>query len=839
MIKSKFSNCVSCPLKDQDMVLGETNCPENLRNIDLLILAEAPASNEVDLNRPLIGRAGQIFRKNFSVSKLDTLPHYIGNIVFCSNLYIDEETGKRKTNNPPKSAIELCKPNWQTLIKIIQPKYIFALGGSVKEVFGIKGALDDTRGRFYTFDGSSIGLSYNPEIFVTYHPSFIGRGVASSMQINDFENDFSLLYSTITGEDLTKNESEIKRDKLKLKSPYLYNIPSWMKNDNIMLVDIQSPPSSNNVIYIFRDNNNNRKYHKDESGDYYYYKGHGTLRNSPVIRGIEEVEFVQGQCLEGSSTAIYEGDVKIEMKHSIDYYIQKSNEPDIPLKKMFFDIEVYTHREKAFPDPKIAKKPISAISFKINDEPLSVFIVNPYNLIGENNISEKDIEEMGFDFNVKLFKDEASLLIGFSKEISKSSPDIISGWNSNGFDIPTIYNRMKKLGIDPNIMSPIGITFINPYKYGEIFIGGLYPLDMLETYKALTENKKESNKLGAISRIELGEGKVEFEGSLDDLYENDIKKFIKYSGQDTNLLYELDKKLGHIELLNKMRQICHTTWKGTETTTGLLDPLLISFAKKRGMVMRNAENLSKEKYPGAYVVTPKMGLYSWLVDFDYRSLYPSIIISCNIGPETFIGKIDPKVAQSFIYKKEEVPDKIEVITNPMMEKGFQVSEIMSKNDFIKWIDNNEGIVTIAGTIFIGHSKKLSFVSEVNQLLMDTREVYKDDMKEARKIGDSKWTVYHNNQWAYKILANSIYGFMGLSSSRLFKLDLAKSITLTGQELLKFAAVHLNNYMVNGDMSINPDFIDKFDDIDNKYLIYGDTDSLFLNISEFLMDKNLL
>lgn len=842
MIKSKFSNCMLCPLKDQDLVLGETNCQENLQEIDLLILAEAPAANEVDLDRPLVGKSGKIFRRYFSSSKLDVLPHYIGNIVFCSNLYIDEETGKRKTNNPPKSAIEACKPNWQTLIRIIQPRYIFALGGSVKEVFGIKGSMDDVRGKFYTFEGSSIGLTYNPEIFVTYHPSFIGRGVASSMQISDFENDFSLLYSTITGEDVAKTKSNIKRDELKLKSPYMYKLQSFMKKDDIMLVDIQSPPSSNDVIYIFRDKNDNKKYYKDESGYFYYYKGRGTLKNSPVLKNIEDVEFIQGQCIEGSSSAVYEGDVNIEMKHSIDYYIQKTNEPDIPLKKMFFDIEVYTHGEKAFPDPKFAKKPVSAISFKINDGSLSVFMVDPHSIIREYKQdfikSEEEINNMNFDFNVKTFKDEKTLLIAFAKEIVKSEIDLVCGWNIS-FDILTIYNRMKKLGIDPNIMSPIGITIINPFRHGDIFIGGLYPVDMLETYKTLTENKKESYKLGSISRIELGEGKVEYEGSLDDLYENDIKKFIRYSGQDTNLLYELDRKLNHIELLNKMRQICHTTWKSTETTTGLLDPLLISSAKKRGMIMRNAEKGLKEEYPGAYVIKSKMGLYSWLVDLDYTSLYPSILISGNMGPETFIGKIDKKIAKHFIYNKDKLPDKINVITNPMVEKGFQTSVSMSKNDFIKWIDENEGIVTVAGTIFIGHSKKLSFVAEVNQLLLDTRIIYKNKMKEARKSGDPKWTVYYNYQWAYKILANSIYGFFGLSSSRLYRSDIAKSITLTGQELLKFAAVHLNNYMVSGDTSINPDFIDNFDNIENKYLIYGDTDSIFLNISEYLMNKNLL
>jgi len=842
MKKSKFSQCISCPLKNQEMVIGETNTQERLQDIDLLILAEAPAAKEVDLRRPLMGKAGKIFRRIFKISKLEGLPHYIGNIVFCANLYIDENTGKRKTQNPPKIAIELCKPNWKTLIRIINPKYILALGANVKNVFGIHGSMEDTRGKFYKYEGEQLGLSYDPKILVTYHPSFIGRGVATSIQINNFENDFKLLYSEITGESLDGNKLNINRDKLKLKKPYFYQLPSWMRTEEVMLIDIQSPPSSNEVIYIFRDKDGKRRYHFDNSGDYYYYKGEGTLQNSPMLKKIENVELIQGQCLDSLSAPLYEGDVKIEMKHSIDYYMQrKTPELDIPLKKMFFDIEVYTHGSKAFPDPKLAKAPVNSISFKIDDGDLNVFIVNPSNLLKDEdkNITEEQITEMHLGFKVKLFANEKSLLIAFAKEVARSEIDIITGWFSVGFDIPTINNRMKKLFINPDIMSPLGKMFVNPYRYGDIFIAGTYSLDMFETYKRLTENKKESNKLGAISKLELGEGKVEFEGSLDRFYENDIKNFIKYSGQDTNLLYELDKKLGHIKLLKKMKQICHTTWKGTENSTGLLDPLLISFAKDRGMVMRNAESSKKEWFPGGYVLNPKMGLYSWLIDFDYRSLYPSIIVSYNIGPETLIGKIDPKIAHTFIYKRDELPDTIKIITNPMLPEKFQIYKNMSKEEFTKWVFDNEGLVNIAGTIFIGHSKKLSFVAEINQLLMDTREVHKDKMKEARTNGDPTWTIHYNNQWAYKILANSIYGFMGLVSSRLFKLDLARSITLPGQELIKFAGTHLTKYMDTGDMNIDPNFIDKFEDMDKKYLIYGDTDSIFLDISEYLMDKQLL
>ena len=88
-MKSKFSNCDECPLIDQQIVIGETNCENDLSKVDILILAEAPALEEVKLKRPLVGTAGKIFREAFSLSQLDKENHFISccgrNNFFYSN----------------------------------------------------------------------------------------------------------------------------------------------------------------------------------------------------------------------------------------------------------------------------------------------------------------------------------------------------------------------------------------------------------------------------------------------------------------------------------------------------------------------------------------------------------------------------------------------------------------------------------------------------------------------------------------------------------------------------------------------------------------------------------
>lgn len=842
MSKSKFSNCDICPLAKQKIILGETDSPDDLSQVELLVLAENPAVDEYKQNRPLIGKAGQIFRKYFKKTKLDTIPHFINNVVMCCNIHMNER-GKLVTDNPPKESKDLCKPNWEMLIKILKPKYILAMGGTVQNVMNLPGKnITDYRGKFYEYEKDVLGMVERPKIMLTYHPSFLGRGTAKPYHFTQYEEDMNQLYVKIMGVP-KKEEKQIQRAKLQVDKPYNIQFPYWMKTDELCLIDVQKIPPGDTILFIFRDKNGKKLFHRDISKQFYYYKIDGILDDAPVSIDISEVELIQVKPTNIGTQATFESDIKIENKYILDYYLQRQNpELLLPLKKLFFDIEIYSAGDKKFPNPKIAPRPINAISFKYCNDPVNVFLVNPNNLIEDENKKFNLTYDMLKKFNVgdiqiTLFQDEYSLLMGFANILSKKDIDIVSGWNVSGpegFDIPTIYNRMKKLEIDQNLMSPVNVT-LNDEKNKTISICGLYILDMLSTYKKLTENKKESYKLGFISRIELGESKVEYEGSLDTLYENDIERFIRYSAQDTNLLYELDVKLGHIDLKNEMRKTCHCAWKGTESTTGLLDPLCISYQKEKGKVLRDSSHDEKGNLPGAYVLNPKSGLYSWMVDFDYTSLYPSIIVSLNIGPDTYIGKIDHKIAYDYIYKKM-LPDVVSLTKNPM--QANVVYEDIPKSEFKEWLDENDAIVSVTGTIFMGQSKKISFLSDICTTLLNTRVEFKNKMKQAKRDNDEIWKYYYNKQWVYKILANSLYGVLGTPSFRLFKLDLAKTITLTGRELLKFAGFHLSQYMRTESKDIDPDFDTKFNEGNPKYIIYGDTDSLYVSMAEYLLDKNI-
>jgi len=320
-----------------------------------------------------------------------------------------------------------------------------------------------------------------------------------------------------------------------------------------------------------------------------------------------------------------------------------------------------------------------------------------------------NIEETNIDFEMSDIETKSHYFICNSIETH----------NCSDFDIRYIYNRMKKLQLNPNLLSPLNSVDINTNKFGEVFIAGLYLLDLMELYKNFAQSIEESYKLDFIANKILGTGKVEYTGTLDQLYEKDLEKFIKYSTTDCQLLYDINQKLGYIELREEIRKVCSSTWKATETTMGQLDPLCIAFAKRKNLVCKNSECKKPDtNFIGAYVRNPKAGLHSYIVDFDFSSLYPSIIRSMNIGPNTYIGKISEEVSRTYIYDKDNIPDIIylTINVNTSLPKTIKVK----KEKFLEWINKFEAIVTISGTIFKGHNIEESFLSEILKFLMDSR-----------------------------------------------------------------------------------------------------------------------
>lgn len=841
--KSNYSDCQACPLYDQPICYGEYNTDEV--PIDLMVLAEAPSHEEVKQGRPLIGPAGQVFRKAFEKIGLNKYKYFISNVVLCAN-FVDN-----KTVTPPKEAIIKCRPNVLVFIEKFNPKVIVLLGATALksfELFDEDVPMWKIRGRFYDYE--------NTKIMVTYHPSFVLRN-GSSLETGNgkyFYEDLKRVkeyLERLEEEGMVHKVEENENNKrffsiqMSEKNGRLSNYPmaksvyslkiekEWYDKD-LFLFDCQLTKDGK-IIYVFKDSDKTKKYHiVDNDKRYFYFIPGETLENVNYVEVVQKTRLavVDGKSyINNKDLAVYEGDVPIEIRRMIDYkYDKKEETADYELKIMYADIEVFMGGEEMFPDPKVALKPISAISFKINDGPTHVWIakINPYDP-ELNNVSSLDFEER----KVRVFENEKDLIINFCRLICEENPDVITGWNFIAFDMLTILNRMRRLGINVDLMSPIGkISFSE--KNFEFEIYGTVVLDMMNLYKS--NFKEERYSLDYVSKKVLGKGKTEVASNLDYLYMHDIKRFIRYSGVDTELLSELENSLGLIHLIYNISKVSCTPWKYVANTIMFpVDALCLSYAKRRGLVCRNSLYLGSENkeflsnsIKGGYVRTPRRGRFENVFNFDFSSLYPSIIRSLNIGPNTYIAKIpDEKLMESIIYKRETLQPNILIDIEVFPQyPGKRILKRITLEEFLKKTEEHGHILCISGCIFKSHKKEISIFSQILENLMNLRNEYKKKYKEVLDKDPFLAKKYDQLQAAYKVLSNSIYGVLANPSFRFFNLDLACSITYTGQEIIKYVGYTLNKYKETGEVNFDLESFSAYEEKELKNILYQDTDSIF-------------
>lgn len=625
----------------------------------------------------------------------------------------------------------------------------------------------------------------------------------------------------------------------KITEPYTYRIPSKYYESDYRLVDVQYINKYGQLIFIFRDKNNKKIFYTPAKKDieYYWYEG----SSNKLIEKVEDTELkidkFSNRELNGR---VYESDVHIANKHALDYYLRNKEEADvIKYNILYYDIEVYTGKDLSFPEPELAKHPINAISFKLDDNEVEMYL-----------LIHKDIDEKWKELkndekfeNVKYFNDERKLLSAFINRLHELSPDFICGWNSGRFDDPYVINRMYKLDMKAADLSPFKSVYSNPVKSSSL-IYGYVPLDQMVLYKELTYTNESSYSLENICQKELKKGKKQYDGDLNSLYTDDIFTFCEYSITDTELLYELEQEVGHIALMNELRIAATTSHKGASSTIGQADGLINYELKKSNIVMKNGTHTpADEKLPGAYVKQPIGGIYDWVIDFDYTSLYPSIMISYNIGPNTYLAKIPSEDAHMYTYNIEQFKKKkyIEFIPSPIYND--KVSKI-SVNRFLDIIKKYNAIISPLGTIFKGHNVEKTILYPIIKKLFTQRKYYKKLMIEAINNGNDFESKKNNSkQMAYKILLNSLYGVLGQEHFRFFNLDLAATITVSGRHLIKFAGEHVDQWMgkvsKNGicDIDINPNYMNDCEET-KPYLKYVDTDSLFLHMQPFLNRLNV-
>lgn len=625
--------------------------------------------------------------------------------------------------------------------------------------------------------------------------------------------------------------------------PYMFTIPEKYYTDEYRLIDVQQISMQNRIIYIFRDKKNNREYYEFPMKDNNFYWYESLSNESRIIEPYSNLQLKVDNYKNRNMTLTgYGADYNITTVHSVDYFLNnKSEAPTVKKNIVFFDIEIYAFRDKAFPDPSKAMFPINAISFT-SDQPND--IVHVYLLKIDNEI-DSAIEKLMAEkklVNTTVFNDEYSLLSAFFTKLKEYDLDFLTGWNVTHFDIPYIVTRMKKLQMPANAFSPFGNLYADTS--GRCIVTGIICLDQLDLFKNdTTRPTQASYSLANIAQLVTGKSKVVYEGSLAELYRSNIAKFVEYSTGDTELLRLIEESVRHVSLQDELRVITTTSHHGASSTTGQAEGLFITSMKKKGFVARNKEQSEDEsKLPGAYVFPAKGGLREGIViDFDFQSLYPSIINSWNLGPDTYLAKItDPQIAFDFIYNRTKLQNAfdIEIIFDPIHNS---IPKKVSLTDLEDFIARNKATINVTGSVFCGHEVKESIFYTVVDKIFQGRKQYKKLMLDAKEKGDKiNRQIFDGKQMAYKILANSLYGVLGNRHFKFFNIDLAKSITLAGQEILKFSAWHCEQYLQSrgslAKFTLDSEFALKAES--SKEVFYGDTDSLFLYLTEYLKDKGV-
>ena len=475
------------------------------------------------------------------------------------------------------------------------------------------------------------------------------------------------------------------------------------------------------------------------------------------------------------------------------------------------DIEVGS--ENGFPDPYKATEPITAIALKYFNGDTVVFGCGDYETIGDE----------------KYFKcrDEYDLCKMFLKYWQENCPDVISGWNIDGFDIPYIVNRFNRiLGEDETKnLSP----WQNVWERSFVFkgqekksytISGVSALDYIELYKWYAPGGKsqESYKLDYISSVELGENKLSYDeyDNLHQLYRLNYQKFIEYNIKDVELIVKLEDKLKLIELALTLAYDTKTNYEDVFAQTRMWDSLIYSYLLEKKIIVPPKTFQKKESaFEGAYVKDPQVGMHQWVASFDLNSLYPHLLMQYNISPETLIEPVN--------------------YTPPMMHvlaKGVNVDKLLEKAIDIESCEMKGATVTPNAQIFKtdiqGFLPKMMEEMYIDRkkykkLMLKSKQDYENEKDPAKKKEIDKLVARYNNlQLAKKVSLNSAYGAMGSQYFRFYDLRMALAVTLAGQLSIRWIENKINQYMNKILKTTGKD-----------YVIASDTDSIYLRFEELV------
>jgi len=310
-------------------------------------------------------------------------------------------------------------------------------------------------------------------------------------------------------------------------------------------------------------------------------------------------------------------------------------------KKYFVDIEVEITEDAASAlDTESAKNRILSIGIATDKCKIIILGLDPLTPEQQGNIYKKInsyLTSTGdeWSFKYKQFESEYDMVYTFFKDLAPKMP-LITGWNWFGYDWPYLLNRAKNLGIDPKIISPgkylIGKTQLPVH---------LLMVDYLEIYKKWDRviKIKESNRLSYVAEKAIGLKKIEYNGTLRDLYQSNFEDFIYYNAIDCALVHYIDKKLKTLQTFFKIAQIAGVEINRALSPVWSTEVMMLrKFLERNQIFIPEKKDESHVKFAGGYVKEPKVGLHEWVACYDFASLYPNTMVQWNISPDVYKGK---------------------------------------------------------------------------------------------------------------------------------------------------------------------------------------------------------
>jgi DNA polymerase elongation subunit (family B) len=496
----------------------------------------------------------------------------------------------------------------------------------------------------------------------------------------------------------------------------------------------------------------------------------------------------------------HENSVKPEIQFLAERYSGIPDEEiEIPTLKIY-SIDIETSAEN-FTDAQEAKDPITLISiWDMTAWRATTFGVCDYT----GNLP---------DITYVKCNNEKDLISRFLAYLKSNPFDVVTGWNCYAFDLPYIINRIFNLwGGETkihNYLSPIhqvsmwtgakvydGSGRMMKGSEYKLDIGGVTILDYMDIYKRYGE-KLESYSLNFVSSHELEKGKLDYSQeaiNLRDLYLNNFDTFVEYNVIDAKRPAQLEKKLGFIQMIQTLSLLTKTPMYCYQTQNAQIEGLVLTYLKRHGQCAPGLTMGIKEDYEAAYVKEPRPGIYKWIADMDVMSEYPTAIITLNMSPETYFGKI--------------LDLKEEDIVRYTAARQFPVIKVKKPGDKIIEYDREKiitfnnalaaGKLSIApnGAMFV--TGKVGVLADVAFQLFAQRKKFKGKMNKLIKAGGNKNEINRLDklQWTTKILLNSIYGILAIPYSRYANINIAEAVTACGRHIIKSGERFINDLLNN-------------------------------------------